>query len=186
MEESHSPGSDGATERGPTFDVLCDSEIISSDTAEGILENIIGGYVSLATESARVRARTEYAVHAQQTAQPLLNAGEQFDLVTPHEAEILLASQAVPPHVAQWSCPIPLILVSTYYEPLGVYARPVVEPPGQVWWIDPSTPRSLLVTLHGLRWLDLRAADAAMTDASRYCQPSGTNGSAGYFWRSYP
>lgn len=185
MNAIRTSGNDASAENGRVFEVLHDTQLIYSDTADGVLEALIDGYADQQEEPVRLQSRIVYAAHAQKGVQVLLNAGEPFDLATPNEAEILLASQTAPPRTEKWSCPVPLVLVSHFYEPVGEYPRPSTEPPGQIWWIDPSTPLSLLITLHGVRWLDLRAASIPAAGTVTHYLPSGENGSAGYHWRSY-
>ena len=80
------------------------------------------------------------------------------------------------------------VLITVFYQPIGELPQPRTSDPGQIWWIDPSTARSLVETLHQVRWLDLKlvgvsAAREAENEAHRNL---GTNGAAGYRWRSVP
>lgn len=46
-----------------------------------------------------------------------------------------------------WTCPIPLVLVATAYQPYSEVRR-IEGSQETVWWIDPSTDESLLDTLN--------------------------------------
>jgi hypothetical protein len=172
------------TARHP-IEVAHDTWRLSTDSAEEILGRFIDGYPEQADEQAHRQARLGLALQARRTVQTLLNAGEQFDQSTAEEAEILLDRSDVAPAVGQWRCPIPLVLVTVFYAPLGQLPQPRTEPPGQVWWIDPSTPQTLLRTLHQVRWLDLTIGDHETWEPdSQAYRNLGENGMAGYRWRS--
>ena len=56
---------------------------------------------------------------------------------------------------------MPLVLVSSFYEPDGPLPRPVALPPAQVLWIDPASDETLLTSLHEAGWVTVNArADA--------------------------
>jgi len=86
---------------------------------------------------------------------------------------------------AAFRCGVPLILVTCFYQPLGILPQPVAVPPGQIWWIDPSTAQSLLETLNGVRWLDFRT-DAQTSQETRnpgYPDPPAESPTI-YQWRT--
>jgi hypothetical protein len=117
--------------------------------------------------------------------QSLLNAGEPFERCLDEERLILMENGDSPPLVTQWRSPVPLLLVASFYQPVGEIPQPRVDRPGQVWWIDPTTSRSLLETLHKIQWLELivHGTTPSGSGGSDY-ENLGTNGSAGYQWRS--
>jgi hypothetical protein len=166
------------------FEVAYEGWRIWADSAEEILNVVAEGY-SEQPEQSRKNTRLRIAIAAQAMTQHLLNAGELFDHCTEEEAQTLLCDPGVPLVVEKWRCGIPLVLVTCYYKPLGDLPQPVVTPPGQIWWIDPSTDQSLLETLNGVRWLDLKA-DMRTSQTSRnpaYADPPA-EGSAMYQWRT--
>ena len=168
------------------IEVVHDTWRICADTPEEILGLLIDGYADLGDEPARLQARLRLTLAARAMVQTLLNAGELFDQSTAGEKRILLDQTDVPPMIGEWECDIPLVLVTVFYQPVGELRQPHVTAPGQVWWIDPSTARSLLETLHQVRWLDLARVDVPGTREaeSRAYQNLGMNGAAGYWWRS--
>lgn len=158
---------------------------ICADTAEEILGVLVDGYSRLHDEQSRWHARVKIAAEAQASIQRLLNAGELFDRCTQEEEQILLHDAGVPPTVGEWRCDIPLVLITSFYQPLGNLLQPVTVAPGQIWWIDPSTAQSLLETLNGVRWLDFRTT-AQSSQASRnpaYADPPAET-RTGYQWRT--
>jgi hypothetical protein len=164
------------------IEVVHDGWRLGADTPEELVGLIIDGYADLADEQAQLQARAHLAVSARTMVQTLLNAGEQFDLCTEAEQRVLL-DRASAPAVGKWECAIPLVLVSVLYRPVGNLPQPHVVPPGQVWWIDPSSASSLLETLHQVRWLDLVRADGLEPVTAAY-RDLGVNGAAGYWSRS--
>lgn len=167
------------------FEVSHEGWRICADSAEEILSILIGGYAGQHDERSRWHARASVAIEAQVTTQPLLNAGELFDHCTEEETQILLHDSGVQPVIGEWQCPVPLILVTSFYQPLGNIPQPVAISPGQIWWIDPSTAQSLLETLNGVRWLQLRI-DARASQAARnpaYPDPPAESPTV-YRWRT--
>jgi hypothetical protein len=165
------------------FEVAYEGWRICADSAEEILSALVEGYAGQ-PEQSRWSARLRIAANAQATTQRLLNAGEFFDRCTDEETQALLHEPGVPLVVEEWRCGIPLVLITCFYRPLGDLPQPAVTPPGQVWWVDPSTDQSLLETLNGVRWLDFRA-DVRASQTSRnpaYADPPAEN-SAMYQWR---
>ena len=167
------------------FEVACDGWRICADSAEEILGVLVGGYAGQHDEQSRWRARIRVAIETQATTQQLLNAGELFDHCSEEETQILLHDPHVQPVAGQWRCGVPLILVTCFYLPLGNLPQPVAVPPGQIWWIDPSTAQSLLETLNGVRWLDFRT-DAQTSQETRnpgYPDPPAESPTI-YQWRT--
>lgn len=159
-----------------------DGRLISAPSAEDAVGLIIDGYPDLAPGPERMRARLTLALHAREVVQALLNAGEVFEQSTDEQRQVLLGVQgAEPPGPEVWNGVVPLVLVTSFYRPLGDRDQPRVAGPGQIWWIDPETPVSLLETLHQVRWLDVLRM-ATPDQGSRY-RNLGPNGAAGYWWR---
>lgn len=166
------------------FEVAYEGWRICADSAEEILSVLVEGYTGQ-PEQSRWSTRLRIAITAQATTQHLLNAGELFDHCTEEEAQTLLHDPGVPLVVEEWRCGIPLVLVTCFYQPLGDLPQPVVTPPGQIWWIDPATDQSLLETLNGIRWLDLKVGVRASQTSRNpaYADPPA-EGSAMYQWRT--
>lgn len=166
------------------LEVVHDRWRLYAESAGDLLGLLIDGYDHL-PDAERLQARIRLALDAQTDVQSLLNAGELFEHATVEEQRVLLHPPGRPPTVREWRCAIPLVLVTVFYEPLGALPQPQAAGAAQTWWIDPSTAESLVETLHGLRWLDVRlldANDAWPVQGAAY-RNEGTEGAAGYRWR---
>lgn len=178
----------GTADVSYSIEAVHDKWRIYADTPEEVLGLLIDGYADQTDEQARLQVRLKLACRARVMVQTLLNAGESFEQATVEETHILLHRGDTPPVVAEWECAIPLVLITLFYQPIGNLPQPRTLPPGQIWWIDPSTAPSLLETLHQVRWLDLAPTDAPATWRSENTayRNLGVNGTAGYRWRSAP
>jgi hypothetical protein len=80
-------------------------------------------------EGERYFHRLRYAVGVQVQVQSfILSEVEPGDDVTDEEWAVLAAPRDVPPQATVWECPVPLVLVETYYEPDGELPRPKGQP----------------------------------------------------------
>jgi len=164
-------------------EVLHDGWRICASDADDALELIAGGYADLKPGPAQMQARIAVALEAKRAVQALLNAGEVFEQNTWEQQKILMGPPDSPPKLNTWAGVTPLVLVASFYRPLGDLDESTVAGAGQIWWIDPHTPGSLLETLHQVRWLDVtRMRPVPSTPRSSY-RNLGPNGSAGYWWR---
>jgi hypothetical protein len=123
-----------------------------ADTPVELLDFLVHGYAELTSPVERTQARIRYAVDTQVVIQADLIANGDLDSCSPDERAILLGSRAEPPAISEWSAPIPLVLVSSFYAPIGPAPRPEGD---DIWWIDPSTEMALLETLHAIGWIGL-------------------------------
>lgn len=127
-----------------------------ADTEDALCDVLIPGYATMTSHEAW-EARIAYLIRAQVIAQAGLNATDAFATLSHAEKTILQGPRHEPPVVAHWSCPIPLILVATFYAPAGRNARPVrdqgMEP--NVIWIDPSDEITFLTSLHDIGVISL-------------------------------
>jgi hypothetical protein len=98
-------------------------------------------------------ARIRYAVGVQVSLQAVIDAEADLSSCTPSERELLLGSRHVPPELDMWEADVPLILVDTYYWPLGELRRPEGRPRGgggpatNLIWLSPATEESLVRSL---------------------------------------
>lgn len=127
-----------------------------ADTHEALVGVLIEGYSTM-TEQQKWEARLAYTIRAQVIAQAELNAVDAFETLTSAQRAILQGPRHVPPVVPTWSCPVPLVLISTYYQPAGPDARPVreagMEP--NVIWLNPSDDETFLTSLHDIGVISL-------------------------------
>ena len=111
---------------------------------------LIPGYAGLDGELARVKARIRHAVSVQVATQAEINLTMGTASCTPAEREVLTADRAVPPAVAQWAAPVPLVLVDAFYAPFTATPRPVAQTPGRIFWLSPGTEPDHLRALAAL------------------------------------
>ena len=138
---------------------------VYGDTPEELLQYFIPGYQLLTDEVERTTARLLYAVTVQVALQALFQSGMEVRMgltPTPAERAILEAPRDVPPQVTEWESEIPLVLVSSYYQPDGELLRPTgllgepgYDEPYNLIWLDPSGDMPFLVSLHQAGWLNL-------------------------------
>jgi hypothetical protein len=121
-----------------------------ADDFRSLMGELIDGYVEMTDDAERARARSEYAVRIQVVSQARLNAEHPLDQCTPEQEAVLMGTRDTPPVVETWTAPVPLVLVSTFYQPHAETPAPVAEAPGHILWIDPTDDRSLLLSLHHL------------------------------------
>ena len=120
---------------------------------------LIPGYQNLSAD-ARAQARIRYAADTQTALQAQITLDADLTPCTPAQRELLLAARDTPPAVAEWTAPVPLVLVTSFYQPAGPHPRPV-EAGGRIIWIDPDSDWSLLASLHATGWIRVSAAPGA-------------------------
>ncbi|MET9245946.1 hypothetical protein [Nonomuraea sp. NPDC003709] len=118
-----------------------------ADDAAELTGMLIPGYASLATDGERAAARVGLAMDVQVRVQAQLAAGPQLDACDEAERAILLGGRHEPPAPSRWAAPVPLVLVSAFYEPAGALPRPSGPAELQVW-LDPADDWTLLTSLH--------------------------------------
>ncbi|MEV0203062.1 hypothetical protein [Nonomuraea sp. NPDC050691] len=105
------------------------------------------GYDTLETPEQRHEARLRAALDAQVRIQAELAADDPLEACSPEERAVLLGGRHVPPAPEEWTAPVPLVLVTSFYEPEGSLPRPRGPEELQVW-LDPTDDWTLLSTLH--------------------------------------
>lgn len=133
---------------------------VYADDAGELLDELIPGYQTMGP-AAQLAARLHFAVRAQVAVQAALNDDYGLDQCTPQEYAVLQGSRNTPPEIDEWTCPVPLVLVDVYYQPLGELPRPVgsahVTEPDNIIWLSPTDPYEFLVSLHRAGVVALRA-----------------------------
>ena len=126
-----------------------------ADTVTELCEELIVGYSDIDDEVAQAAARILYAVGAQVRLQAELIVDNDAAMAsaTPAERELLLGARHVPPELEVWEADVPLVLVDTYYEPLGQLPRPAGRPRGggpsdsNLIWLRPADEAELITSL---------------------------------------
>lgn len=96
---------------------------------------------------------TKFTVRVQVQLQAALVTEADLSRCRPDEQALLLGSRHVPPVLEVWEADVPLVLVDTYYEPLGALPRPRGRPRGggpedsNVIWLRPADEAELLASL---------------------------------------
>jgi hypothetical protein len=125
-----------------------------AETTSELLAFLIPGYDQLEGPAERLQARIRYAVDVQVALQARLAAHGDLRGCAPDQQALLLGSRDQPPVIERWSAPVPLLLITSFYQPAGPHVRPV-EDGGEVWWLDPDDEWSLLESLAAAGWVGL-------------------------------
>ena len=131
-----------------------------ADTMAELVDALSPGYASLATDRERDEARVSLALDAQVRVQADVAASGRLRDCTDDERTLILGGRHEPPSPATWKAPVPLVLITSFYQPYGALPRPA-GPAGQQIWLDPGDDRSLLTTLHaaGFVQVGMRSAE---------------------------
>lgn len=105
------------------------------------------GYAELATDAERAVARVRLVLDMQVRLQAQLAAEWPLDACTEAERAVLLGPRHEPPAPSRWEAPVPLVLISTFYEPTGPLPKPS-GPADLQLWLDPADDWTLLTSLH--------------------------------------
>ena len=120
------------------------------DSAADLVAALIPGYADLQDPVELARARIVHAVHVQVTTQASINVGLGTAACSPEEREVLSSDRTTPPVVAQWTAPVPLVLLDCFYAPVTDVPRPIAVAPGEILWLRPATDWDHLRSLAGL------------------------------------
>lgn len=133
------------------------------DSFEELAGLLIDGYDQLGIDEDRLAARLRYAADVQVPVQADFTASGSLDACAQMERTVLLGARDRPPQLTWWQAPVPLVLVSSFYAPAGQLPRPQATGVGEIIWIDPQTPESLLRSLHAAGWVTVSARGGAGT-----------------------
>lgn len=138
---------------------------VYADTIETLVDVLIPGYLTM-TEQQRWEARLAYTTRAQVITQAGLNTTDAFARLPMVERTILQGPRHEQPVVATWDCPVPLVLITSYYQPAGPSPRPVREQgmAPNVIWLDPSDETTFLTSLHDIAVISLYTSHTEPVD----------------------
>ncbi len=96
--------------------------------------------------------RLLYSVRAQVELQAQICVAGVGHKLTDTEAEILLGDRHSQPRIGMWRSEVPLVLVTTYYQPQGDLDRPIGRPPGgeadsNLIWLDPTDEHTFITSI---------------------------------------
>ncbi|GAA3090438.1 hypothetical protein GCM10020001_001930 [Nonomuraea salmonea] len=117
-----------------------------ADEPAELVAMLIPGYGELGDDSGRAVARIRLALDVQVRLQAELAAGRLGEC-GPEERAVLLGGRHEPPALAEWTAPVPLVLVTSFYLPEGTLPRPSGPEELQIW-LDPADDWTLLTSLH--------------------------------------
>jgi hypothetical protein len=131
------------------------------DTLTELCAMLIPEYASTPDEPTRFRLRYRLTKTVQTQAQAVLVAGlpEEVAASTPDERRILGSGDPSATAITRWGAPVPLVLITIEYAPITTVPRPISRPRGEeapndpdatLFWLDPTTERSLLRSLDAL------------------------------------
>jgi hypothetical protein len=128
-----------------------------ANTLPELLEALIPDYTRL-DHDAQGAARLAYALTAQVALQAQWNVSYGLEGCSDEERAVLTGGRNVPPAPTNWTAPVPLVLITSFYAPVGALTQPVGA---NLVWIDPTEPGSLLRSLEhaGALLLNTKAAD---------------------------
>ncbi|WP_433180106.1 hypothetical protein [Actinoallomurus sp. CA-150999] len=117
-----------------------------ADEIVELIEMLIPGYTALTDDDERAEARLRLALDVQVRLQAELAVGRLPDC-SEEELAVILGRRDRPPSPARWDAPVPLVLITFFYEPVGSLTRPEGPADRQIW-LDPSSDWALLTSLN--------------------------------------
>lgn len=130
------------------------------DDFEDLIDAMSPGYLDKDDQD-RLITRITVAIKAQSAvqAQVFVEASdEDIQALTPEQERLVNGSNRERPEIADWTSEIPLVLVTTAYQPHTDTPRPVSsygpyhEVPN-MWWINPEDDESLMTDLHTIGYV---------------------------------
>lgn len=138
------------------------ADVAFADTLPEMLEVLIPGYLDLDgidQDVARIRLAQQVAAQVQAEIIAEIDPSQ----VPETDWATLTAPRGVSqPRADWWTCPIPLVVVETGYEPFTDVPRPAsglsdgLSAPDNLWFIRPSEEEDFLISLHEVGYLLLR------------------------------
>lgn len=131
-----------------------------ADTLTELLNALIPGGYADADDAMADQLRLRHAVDTQVQLQTDLIAAGDLEACDAEQLEMLLGARTRPPEPPGiWTAPIPLVLIDTYYRPLGPRPRPT----GNLVWLSPRDETSYLESLHAAGVIVLSELNPAAT-----------------------
>lgn len=139
------------------------TDVMFADSIEELLAGLLPGYPDMdEPEQAYQRIRLAQRAAAQVQAEVLAEVDP--DSVSADEWRTLTAPRTVSqPRADWWTCPVPLVVVETGYEPFTDVPRPASgladgrADAENLWWVRPAEDEDFLISLHEVGYLRLLA-----------------------------
>jgi len=134
-------------------------DVAFADSYVELLGVLIPGYAQMPEEE-QIYQRIRLAQSAATRVQSEVLMDHDSSEVTKEEWDALVSPRAITqPRADWWSCPIPLVVVETGYEPFTDIPRPAsalsdgnaVSP--NLWWIRPIEEEDFLISLHEVGYI---------------------------------
>lgn len=141
-------------------------DVAFADTYGELLQVLLPGYENL-DEVGRAEQRILLGVAAANQVQAAVIAEADLSAVSDEDYRTLTAPRIAPAVRADWwSCPVPLVVVETAYEPWSDVPRPAsalsdTQDAPNLWWIRPGDEEEFLLSLHDVGYVRLLEAAAA-------------------------
>jgi hypothetical protein len=155
-------------------------DVVFADEQDELLDVLIPGYGEMTEEDQafhRIRLAQNAAAQVQADIIASIQLEPQSDGSfvgkTEDGAEINISAEQwttlmTPRMLAQpradwWTCPVPLVVVETAYEPFTTVPRPAsglydgLASPDNLWWVRPAEDEDFLISLHEIgyvRWME--------------------------------
>lgn len=134
-------------------------DVAFADSYDELLNILIPGYSKM-DEEEQVYQRIRLAISAATRVQSEVLIDHDSSEVSAEEWEALVSPRSIKqPRADWWSCPIPLVVVETGYEPFTDVPRPAsalsdgnaVSP--NLWWIRPVEEEDFIISLHEVGYI---------------------------------
>ncbi|MFE1852203.1 hypothetical protein [Streptomyces sp. NPDC059489] len=118
-----------------------------ADHPAELLAALVPGYPGPDDPVAAARARIQHAVRTQVVVQAAFNVDAGEDGCTPEQLDVLGGDRTRQPEVAEWSAPVPLVLIDCFYAPITGIPVPDPVPPAEIRWLRTRTEWGYLRSL---------------------------------------
>lgn len=156
------------------------TDVAFADEQADLIEILIPGYSAMSEEDqAFYRIRLAQSAAAQIQAEVLasmtiddqpdgsylgtLEDGTQLRIAPEQWATLVAPRSLAQPRADWWTCPVPLVVVETSYEPFTTVPRPAsglsdgTAHADNLWWVRPAEDEDFLLSLHEIgyiRWME--------------------------------
>jgi hypothetical protein len=121
-----------------------------ADEPVELMAALVPGYAGPEDPVAAARARIQHAVRTQVVTQAVINVETGDAGCTPEQLDVLYGDRTRQPEPAEWSAPVPLVLVDCFYAPITGTPPPRAVPPAEIRWLRTRTEWDYLRSLSRL------------------------------------
>jgi hypothetical protein len=137
------------------------AKVAFADEQEDIYDVLIPGYLTM-EEPEQAYQRIRLGQMAAAVIQAEILADVDPSEVSEEEWSILTAPRGLAqPRADWWTCPVPLVVVETGYEPFTAIPRPAsglsdgIAMAENLWWIRPAEDEDFIISLHEVGFIRL-------------------------------